>query len=116
MMYYRHFCTCVAPTTLWTGWIGSLSISSAIRTLGRNGVVGDIRLLRAERRLLVPRLGFHIPQAASRTANDRASHSPIVKVYDRPEEGCERYSPGNFVTVEKTAISGQPDLQRARTS
>jgi len=32
------------------------------------------------------------------------------------EEGRERYSPGEFVTVEKQAIQGSPDLNRASTS
>ena len=45
---------------------------------------------------------------------DRANHSQIVKVYDKPEEGHERYSPGRFVTVEKAAMSGM--LERASTS
>lgn len=48
--------------------------------------------------------------------HDRANHSQIVKVYDKQEEGRERYSPGNFVTLEKTAMSGHPDLRRASTS
>lgn len=48
--------------------------------------------------------------------SDRASHSIVVKVYDKPEEGRERYSPGNFVTVEKSVGSGNPDLGRACTS
>jgi hypothetical protein len=30
--------------------------------------------------------------------------------------GRERYSPGSFVSVEKTAISGNPDLPNAGTS
>jgi hypothetical protein len=47
---------------------------------------------------------------------DRANHSQIVKVYDKPEKGRERYSPGRFVTVEKAAMSGMPDLERASTS
>jgi len=47
---------------------------------------------------------------------DRASHSIVVKVYDKPEETRERYSPGNFVTVEKSVGSGNPDLERACTS
>jgi IS1 family transposase len=47
---------------------------------------------------------------------DRASHSIVVKVYDKPEETRERYSPGNFVTVEKSVGSGVPDLERACTS
>ena len=47
---------------------------------------------------------------------DRATHSQIVKVYDKPEEGRERYSPGRFVMVEKVAMSGMPDLERASTS
>ncbi len=48
--------------------------------------------------------------------SDRANHSIVVKVYDKPEEGRERYSPGNFVTVEKGVGSGNPDLSRACTS
>jgi IS1 family transposase len=47
---------------------------------------------------------------------DRANHSIVVKVYDKPEEGRERYSPGNFVTVEKSVQRGSPDLERACTS
>ncbi len=35
---------------------------------------------------------------------------------DKPEETRERYSPGNFVTVEKSVGSGTPDLSRACTS
>ena len=46
----------------------------------------------------------------------RANHSIVVKVYDKPEETRERYSPGNFVTVEKSVGSGNPDLERACTS
>ena len=42
--------------------------------------------------------------------------SIVVKVYDKPEETRERYSPGNFVTVEKSVGSGNPDLERACTS
>jgi IS1 family transposase len=48
--------------------------------------------------------------------SDRANHSQVLKVYDKPEEGRERYSPGEFVTVEKKAISGNPNLSRAGTS
>jgi len=35
--------------------------------------------------------------------------------YSKQEEGRERYSPGSFVTVEKAAIPGNPDLKRAGT-
>jgi transposase-like protein/IS1 family transposase len=48
--------------------------------------------------------------------SDRANHSVVLKVYDKPEEGRERYSPGSFVTVEKSVGSGNPDLRRACTS
>jgi transposase-like protein/IS1 family transposase len=48
--------------------------------------------------------------------SDRANHSIVVKVYDKPEETRERYSPGDFVTVEKSVGSGNPDLARACTS
>jgi transposase-like protein/IS1 family transposase len=57
----------------------------------------------------------YVPEI-DRQLSDRASHSIVVKVYDKPEEGRERYSPGNFVTVEKAVGSGNPDLSRACTS
>jgi IS1 family transposase len=47
---------------------------------------------------------------------DRVSYSQVVKVYSKQEEGRERYSPGEFVTVDKTAIRGNPNLNRASTS
>ena len=48
--------------------------------------------------------------------HDRANYSQVVKTYSKPEEGRERYSPGRFVSVEKAAILGDPDLRRATTS
>jgi hypothetical protein len=39
-----------------------------------------------------------------------------VKVYSKQEEGRERYSPGSFVSVDKTAITGNRDLPSASTS
>ena len=39
---------------------------------------------------------------------DRANYSQVVKTYSKPEEGRERYSPGQFVSVEKAAILGAP--------
>jgi IS1 family transposase len=47
---------------------------------------------------------------------DRADYSQIIKVYSKQEEGRERYSPGEFVTLEKKAIIGEPDMERACTS
>jgi IS1 family transposase/transposase-like protein len=47
---------------------------------------------------------------------DRADYSQIIKVYSKQEEGRERYSPGEFVTLEKKAIIGEPDMERAGTS
>ena len=55
-------------------------------------------------------------QAIRVILSDRVDYSQIVKVYDKPEEGRERYSPGRFVTVEKAAISGIRDLARASKS
>ena len=43
-------------------------------------------------------------------------HSIVVKVYSKPEETRERYSPGDFVTVEKSVQRGNPDLEKAGTS
>lgn len=48
--------------------------------------------------------------------HDRASHSHVVKVFNKQEETRERYSPGDFVSLEKKAVSGDPDLGRACTS
>ena len=42
--------------------------------------------------------------------SDRVDYSQVVKVYSKPEEGRERYSPGDFVTLEKAAIIGNPNL------
>ncbi|MBI3696247.1 MAG: IS1 family transposase, partial [Acidobacteria bacterium] len=48
---------------------------------------------------------------------DRANYSQVVKLYEHQvEEGRERYSPGNFVCVQKEAILGNPDLDRASIS
>jgi IS1 family transposase/transposase-like protein len=47
---------------------------------------------------------------------DRANHSIVTKVYSSPEETRERYSPGDFVTVEKSVQRGNPDLEKAGTS
>jgi IS1 family transposase/transposase-like protein len=48
---------------------------------------------------------------------DRASHSNVVKLFSHHvEEGRERYNPGQFIAVQKDAISGNPDLDRASTS
>jgi hypothetical protein len=49
-------------------------------------------------------------------ASDRADFSQVVKVYGKPEERRERYDPGDFVTVEKSEVLGNPDLTRACTS
>jgi IS1 family transposase len=57
----------------------------------------------------------YLPEIDSQLG-DRANYSTVVKVYDKPEEGRERYSPGKFVTVEKTEQLGCPDLTRACTS
>ncbi len=48
--------------------------------------------------------------------HDRADYSQVVKTYSKTEEGREGYSPGSFVTVEKKAILGYPNLSRASTS
>ena len=48
---------------------------------------------------------------------DRASHSNVLKLFSHhTEEGRERYSPAKFVAVQKDAVSGNPDLDRATTS
>ena len=59
--------------------------------------------------------GSYLP-AVNQVLYDRANYSQVVKVYSKQEEGRERYSPGEFVTVEKQAMRGNPDLNRASTS
>jgi hypothetical protein len=44
------------------------------------------------------------------------NYTQVVKNYSKPEEGRERYSPGNFVTVKKSVIIGDPDVGPAGTS
>jgi len=56
------------------------------------------------------------PSAIATALHDRADYSKVVKQYSKHEEGRERYSPGEFVSVEKTAMMGEPDLKRATTS
>lgn len=48
--------------------------------------------------------------------HDRANYAMVIKNYSKPEEGRERYSPGNFVSVEKKQIFGEPEMGRASTS
>lgn len=56
------------------------------------------------------------PRAINERLWDRENHSVVVKVYSKPEETRERYSPGDFVTVEKSIQRGNPDLEKAGTS
>jgi transposase-like protein/IS1 family transposase len=82
--------------------------------------VAFIRKLRAATfedpfELCTDAFGSYVP-AIREVLYDRAHYSQVVKVYTKQEEGRERYSPGEFVTVEKQAIQGNPDLKRASTS
>lgn len=48
---------------------------------------------------------------------DRVDYSKVVKVYSASdEEGRARYSPGDFVAIEKSVVMGNPDMARACTS
>jgi len=48
---------------------------------------------------------------------DRANHSQVVKLFsNRLDRVNESYSPARFVCVQKDAVSGNPDLDRATTS
>ena len=49
--------------------------------------------------------------------HDRANHSEVVKLFsNRLDRVSEGYSPAKFVCVQKDAVSGKPDLDRASTS
>lgn len=48
---------------------------------------------------------------------DRANHSQVVKLFsNRLDRVSESYSPARFICVQKDAVSGRPDLDRAGTS
>ena len=48
---------------------------------------------------------------------DRANHSAVVKVFSNHlDRVTESYKPAKFVSVQKDAVSGDPDLDRAGTS
>ena len=48
---------------------------------------------------------------------DRANHSAVVKLFStRIQVVPESYKPAKFVSVQKEAVSGTPDLDRAGTS
>lgn len=79
--------------------------------------IAKVRLATADNRFEVCTDAFQPYAGAIDLAlSDRADYSQVVKVYSKQEEGRERYSPGSFVTVEKQAILGDPDLGRASTS
>ena len=59
--------------------------------------------------------GSYVP-AVTEVLYDRVNYSQVTKVYSKQEEGRERYSPGEFVTVEKMAVRGNPDLAHSSTS
>jgi IS1 family transposase len=56
------------------------------------------------------------PNAIDLILRDRANHTQVVKLFEGAEESRERYSPGRFITVEKKAILGNPDIRSAGTS
>jgi len=48
---------------------------------------------------------------------DRANHSQVVKVFSTTTQVVpESYRPAKFISVQKDAVSGNPDLDRAGTS
>ena len=48
---------------------------------------------------------------------DRANHSQVVKLFsNRLDRVSESYKPAKFIAVQKGAVSGDPDLDRAGTS
>ncbi|MGD1106617.1 MAG: hypothetical protein ABR865_06190 [Terracidiphilus sp.] len=83
-----------------------------------NQFIEKIRMVTAaDQRFDVSTDAFHpYDEAINVRLWDRANHSIVVKVYSKPEETRERYSPGDFVTVAKEVQRGNPDLERAGTS
>src|ERR1700687_4387413 len=67
--------------------------------------ISKVRWATADNRFEVCTDGFEpYVNAIDTGLYDRADYSQIIKVYSKQEEGRERYSPGDFVTLEKKAI------------
>ena len=45
-----------------------------------------------------------------------ADHAAVVKIYGQPEGNEARYSPARCIGCEKTAVYGEPDMAKAKTS
>jgi IS1 family transposase len=47
---------------------------------------------------------------------DRASYAQLIKVYGRPRDGEQRYSPAEVISTEVVPVMGNPDPARICTS
>ncbi len=59
------------------------------------------------------------PDAIDRSFGTEADHGQIVKTYsvtNLNKEAASRYSPADVVKVERTVVSGMPDISRITTS
>lgn len=56
------------------------------------------------------------PSAVYRNLGNRVDYAKVVKVYAQTAEGEARYSPPEVVQTIKTAVYGDPDMDRACTS
>ncbi|MDX2042022.1 MAG: IS1 family transposase [Acidobacteriota bacterium] len=54
--------------------------------------------------------------AISLSLGTRVDFAQIIKIYGKPEGEDHRYSPPQVTEIKKTAVIGQPDLEKAGTS
>jgi transposase-like protein/IS1 family transposase len=79
--------------------------------------ISKVRHATADSKFDVSTDGFkQYAPAISLQLSDRASHSIVVKVFDKPEDRREAYCPPKVVRQEKSVGSGRPNLRRACTS
>lgn len=61
--------------------------------------------------------GFHrYPRAIVSRLQDRADYAQLIKIYGRPRDGEQRYSPVEVVSTEVVPVMGNPDPRYICTS
>jgi IS1 family transposase len=79
--------------------------------------VAKVKMATADKRYQVTTDGFgpYVP-ALSDALYERIDYAQLVKVYGKPEEGRERYSPGEVTDAYPVQVFGLPDANRICTS
>ncbi len=85
--------------------------------ISTNEFIAKVRKTTADRPFQLSTDGFPCyPSAIDYALTDRVDYAQLVKVYGKPEDGRERYSPGEVIGTVSTPIIGSPDPARICTS